>query len=113
VDDILIRAGQASSSVKGPEATLAFRVDPAAPSPFSGTTTVRFQLPSRQRVALRVFDAAGRLVRTIADDMLDGGAHSLSWDGRTEAGTPAPSGIYYATLRAGDREARSKLVLAR
>ena len=113
LDDILIRVGQASSALGGPDATLAFRADPAAPSPFSGATTVRFQLPGRQRVALRVFDAAGRLVRTVSDQTLDGGAHSLSWDGRTEAGEPAPSGIYYAMLRAGGREARSKLVLAR
>jgi len=113
VDDILIRVGQASSAVDGPDAGLAFRAEPAAPSPFSGMTTVRFQLPDRRPVALRVFDAAGRLVRTIADQTLDAGPHALSWDGRTEAGSPAPSGIYYATLRAGASEARSKIVLAR
>jgi hypothetical protein len=113
VDDILIRVGAGSSAVDGPDAVLAFRAEPAAPSPFSGATTVRFQLPDRQRVALRVFDAAGRLVRTIADETLDAGPHALSWDGRTEAGSPAPSGIYYATLRAGASEARSKIVLAR
>lgn len=113
VDDVLIRVGQAGSAVEEPAAGLAFRADPASPSPFSGATTVRFQLPDRQRVALRVFDAAGRLVRTIADETLDAGPHALSWDGRNEAGSPAPSGIYYATLRAGASEARSKIVLAR
>jgi hypothetical protein len=113
IDDIVIRVGQASSAVGGKPEALAFRAEPAAPSPFRGSTTIRFQLPGRQHVALRVFDAAGRLVRTVADGLMDGGAHTLSWDGRTEAGHAAPSGIYYATLRAGENEARSKVVLTR
>ena len=113
IDDILIRVGAASSAVPEPGATLAFRAEPAAPSPFSLATTVRFQIPSRQRVDLRVFDAAGRLVRTVADETLGAGPHALSWDGRTEAGDPAPSGIYYAKLRAGANEANSKVVLTR
>jgi hypothetical protein len=43
-----------------------------------------------------VYDVRGRRVRLLADDVLPRGVHTTVWDGRTDAGTPAASGVYFA-----------------
>ena len=59
--------------------------------------TVRFKLRRTGRVTVVIVDADGHKVATIAPNVL-ARAHSPQhpeWDGRTEAGGPAPDGVYY------------------
>jgi subtilisin family serine protease len=84
---------------------------PAAPNPFTTTTRIAFALPARERVQLRLFNVAGRLVRTLENGELEAGTHVRLWDRRTDAGTLATSGIYFARLVAGSRVLGQKIVL--
>jgi hypothetical protein len=77
------------------------------PNPASGPTRIEFRLSRDARVRLRVFDAAGRLVRTLEEGPLPAGAHQRLWDGRDERRATAASGIYFYELDVdGKREAR-------
>ena len=49
-------------------------------------------------VDLKVFDATGRLVRTVADRNFGPGLHSVVWDGRNNYGAPATTGVYFYML---------------
>ena len=70
----------------------------AVPNPFNPATELRFTLPDgARRVALAVHDARGRLVRRLAVDA-EGGLQRVNWDGRSDAGQAAPSGVYFARL---------------
>lgn len=58
---------------------------------------VRFQVPFDTDVAageLRIFDAAGRRVRTLRA-VQSGGSSTLVWDGRDMNGRMLPGGVYY------------------
>jgi flagellar hook assembly protein FlgD len=69
------------------------------PNPSRGTTTLAFTLPHDDAVSVRIFDAAGRLVRTLAHRARwSAGAHEMAWDGRDEQGRPAAAGTYLARL---------------
>jgi hypothetical protein len=68
------------------------------PNPFNTTTTVSFDLPQCQRVALRVRNVIGRGVRTILDTELSPGTHSVTWDGTDGDGREVASGLYIITL---------------
>jgi hypothetical protein len=72
------------------------------PNPFNPWTRIGFEIPSRQRVALRLIDARGALVRTLVDRQLPAGSHALIWDGMRGDGRPAPSGVYLYELQAGN-----------
>jgi subtilisin family serine protease len=85
---------------------------PASPNPFTTTTRIAFSLARRERVQLKLYNVAGRLVRTLENGELEAGAHMRLWDRRTDAGTTAGSGIYFARLVAGDRMLGQKIVLA-
>lgn len=74
----------------------------AFPNPFRKTTSIIYAVSnsssSDSRVSLRVFDRAGRLVRTLAQGRTAPGHHSLAWDGRNDSGRLVPAGIYFLKL---------------
>jgi endonuclease I len=83
-----------------PAAALALR--PLAPNPFQGKAVIRFELPRRGPVELRVFDVSGRVVRTLLDAAaLEAGPHEASWDGRRDGGDVVAPGLYFCRLQAG------------
>jgi len=47
------------------------------PNPFAGTTEIRFGLPTAQRIALRVYNIQGRLVKTLAEGAYPRGYHTV------------------------------------
>jgi hypothetical protein len=82
----------------------------ANPNPFGPATDLRFSIPARGPVSLRVYDVAGRLVRTLVDEPLDGGAHAIRWDGRTDPGEQAAAGVYFLRLETAEGTAHRKVV---
>ncbi len=72
------------------------------PTPFSGSTTLRFTLPSAGNGELEVYDLAGRRVRRLFQGRMEAGAQSYIWDGRHDDGTKAAPGGYLYRLRIGD-----------
>lgn len=68
----------------------------AAPNPVSTTTSISFTLPRAGHALLAVYDNAGRVVATLADESLDAGTHTRTFDA---AGLPA--GLYLYRLSSG------------
>lgn len=85
----------------------------ARPNPFRESTRIEFSVAHRGRVTVALHDVAGRRIRTLVDEPLEAGPHVRTWDGRTDAGDRAASGIYFIRLRAGGVEERGKIVRLR
>jgi hypothetical protein len=83
------------------------------PNPFNPSTRIRFSLPARTRVLLRVYDVSGRLVRTLVEGVMDEGTKSVVWNGRNNEGRAVNSGVYFYTLQTGEGSITRKLVLLR
>jgi len=132
IDDLRIygralTAAEVRSAMQTPVgvgSTVAVPADPGAPrarvtlsanvpNPFSGGTRIAFALPAPAEVDLRIFDAAGRLVRTLATGPLAAGRHEVEWDGADARGRAAPSGRYLLRLRAGGSERAKPILLIR
>jgi flagellar hook assembly protein FlgD len=60
-----------------------------------GTSTVRLGIAHAGRVAVNVYDVAGRKVRTLADRVFPAGEAKLVWDGTDDAGTKVGRGVYF------------------
>jgi hypothetical protein len=71
------------------------------PNPFNPRTTVEFTLKRDAAASLRVYDAQGRLVRTLLSSYLAAGRHSVPWNGLDDTGRPSASGVYFIRLQAG------------
>jgi hypothetical protein len=83
----------------------------ADPNPFRATTVIEFKAPSAGRVAVRIYDVAGRSVRTLSD-CRGVNPQAVTWDGRDDAGRSLPTGVYFIGLCCRDEMADvEKLVL--
>jgi len=83
------------------------------PNPFSGTTQMRYDLPSTMDVTLEIFSLQGMLIRSWMLSNLQPGSHSLEWDGKDELGMQVPAGIYTCRMKARDFLGSVKMVLIR
>ncbi|MGH7598622.1 MAG: phytase [bacterium] len=89
-----------------------FELKPAYPNPFNSQTTIQFALSERQNVELQIFNSLGQIVRTLSNGVSHAADnHFYEWDGRTDEGLLAPTGIYYVRLNAGPMHATRKLSL--
>ena len=96
-----------------PQVPSALWLGQAAPNPALGAATFHFALPREGTVSLRIYDAAGRLVRELARGVIPAGDHSARWDGRDAAGRELPSGVYLVELAAQGRALHSRFVRIR
>ncbi|MCK5438708.1 MAG: hypothetical protein KAI97_02130, partial [Gemmatimonadetes bacterium] len=56
------------------------------PNPFNPVTTISFMMPSAQHARLAIYDASGKLVRTLVDGVTGYGTHRVEWDGTDNLG---------------------------
>ncbi len=89
------------------------RVFPAVPTPFNSETRLRFELSEAADIKIEVFDAAGRLVRTLASGTQGAGSHSMVWNGQDDHGRSLTPGVYYSRVQAGPHSQSGRVVLSR
>ncbi|MEO6462409.1 MAG: FlgD immunoglobulin-like domain containing protein [Candidatus Eisenbacteria bacterium] len=97
----------------GPSSALSFGTSGGTPNPFAGETRIAYTLAARRDAVVKVFDPAGRLVRTLARGMHEPGTHAVTWDGRNEAGRSMPSGVYLYEVQSGAERAARQVVRLR
>ena len=81
------------------------------PNPFGTETVVSYSLAEAGRVSVSVYDIGGRRVRTLVADHKHAGRHSLTWDGRNDAGLRVSSGIYFCRLQTQDHLSMNKMLI--
>jgi len=62
---------------------------------------------------LRIYDSAGRLVRTLVNGNEPSGTREVSWYGTNDQGQPVSSGVYFYQLTAPSFSETKKMVLLR
>jgi hypothetical protein len=88
----------------------ATKIEMVRPNPFASSTELRFTLAEPGAVELTLHDVTGRRVADLSVAELPAGEHGIEWDGRDADGRALPAGVYFARLRAGDRQSTSKIV---
>lgn len=70
------------------------------PNPFSSTTTIRYWIKEPGRVRLCIYDPAGRLVRTLVDQVQSPSPEGYfsDWDGKSDSNKLLSSGVYFCRL---------------
>jgi hypothetical protein len=83
----------------------------AWPNPFNPTTAVQYSLRQADHVTLQVYDARGRLVRTLVSETLNAGRYSAVWNGRDNNGVEVSSGAYFVRMHTPCYESTQKVVM--
>ena len=75
------------------------------PNPSKGSADIVFSLPKFEQVRLAVYDAQGRLVKTLTEGTRSAGKHQVSVSG-------LESGVYFYRLEAGSTSLTRRMVVA-
>ena len=81
------------------------------PNPFNPATSISYQLPLAGKTYLKIYDITGREVVSLIDGYQYTGSYTVTWDGRSNSGTPVASGVYFYTLESGKFKRTSKMIL--
>ena len=76
------------------------------PNPFNPSTTIRYELPQKGFVTLKVYNLLGQEVATIVNQKPEAGSYQVQFDG-----TGLASGVYFYRVKAGDYVESKKLLL--
>ena len=76
------------------------------PNPFNPVTNLEFGISDLGFVSLKVYDALGKVVRTLINENKPAGYYNIEFDG-----SDLPSGIYFYRLEAGEFSATNRMIL--
>ena len=76
------------------------------PNPFNPTTKIKYQIPKKGFISLKVFDLLGREAATLVNAEKPAGSYEVEFDGSNLS-----SGIYFYKLQAGDYNEIKKMIL--
>jgi glucose/arabinose dehydrogenase len=103
----------ASGADEGAIPGSSLRLGPPHPNPTAGRTELGLALERSSMVTARIFDAAGKPVRTLISSVRAPGGHRLVWNGRDFSGNRVPSGVYFLKVEADGAVATRKISILR
>ncbi|MBK7260182.1 MAG: carbohydrate binding domain-containing protein [Ignavibacteriae bacterium] len=83
-------------------------LDQNYPNPFNPSTTIRYSLPAKASVQLKVFNLLGVEVAELANGEQEAGYHEIRFNAES-----LPSGMYFYRLQAGTTTETRRLLLVR
>jgi hypothetical protein len=85
------------------------------PNPMNPVSTIRYTLGVSGRATLKIFDVAGRVVRTLVDaeQKARSAPYEVAWDGKNDRGEAAASGVFFYQLEAPGYRSAKKIVILR
>jgi hypothetical protein len=90
-----------------------FQLSQNFPNPFNPATEIRFRIPKRSHVSLKIFNTLGREINTLLNGEIQAGSHSARWDGKDQTGYPVSAGIYIYRLETEEANSIRKMTLIR
>jgi len=85
-----------------------------APNPFNATTNISFNLNQSSPVSISIYNIAGQLVNTLADNQsFNEGSNSIQWNGCGESGTRVSPGVYFCRLNANGISQTHRMLLVK
>ena len=83
------------------------------PNPFNTKTLIRFGTPEAGKVALKIYNSTGELVKTLVDGNMSAGFHQVTWDATDNSGNRISNGIYFYRITAGTYTQMNKIILSK
>ena len=90
-----------------------FALLPNYPNPFNPSTNIGFQIADFGFIDLKIYNIAGRLVKTVVHEKREAGVYSVQWDATNNFGEKVASGIYLVALRFERQQLTQKVLLIR
>lgn len=97
IDNLVIQEGVVGIAENNDALPANFSMEQNYPNPFNPSTTIKFAIPSDNKVILKIYDILGREITTLINKQFKAGYHSVVWNAANLA-----SGVYIYRLEAGN-----------
>jgi hypothetical protein len=81
------------------------------PNPFNPETTISYEVKNSGPVTVDIYNILGKKVRTLVNENVTAGTHSVVWNGTDDNHANVSSGVYFYKLTSGDYNATRKMIL--
>jgi len=110
--DIMIRAIVEYQAVEEEaSSTKVLTLNQNYPNPVIKNTNISYTLPSETKVKLEIYDAMGRVVKTLANEVQSSGNKVMKWNKRNATGEIVSSGIYFYRLTTGSKTITKTMIV--
>jgi hypothetical protein len=108
---IAVRPG-ASGPLSGSEEKIkVYAMYQNRPNPFFATTVIKWQIPIESKVSIAVYDATGRIIKTLVNGNFAVGYYNTTWNCTDNNNSKVSAGIYFYEMKASNYSARRKMVV--
>ena len=98
------------TSIMKPEG---FTIIGSSPNPFNPSTTIEYSLTEHGFAALDIFNALGQKIRSLDAGSMNPGRYTATWNGLSDNGDTATSGVYFVRLSMGERSVSHRILLVK
>jgi hypothetical protein len=87
-----------------------------APKPnpiINGLAHISFSLAEPSKVSLKIYDASGRIVKTLVNELMSSGVYYTAWNGKDDNNRAVAEGIYFYSLETPKQKFTKKMVFTR
>jgi hypothetical protein len=82
----------------------------SSPNPFTDETHIEYFAEKAGLQTIEIYDLQGKKIKNLDSDPEGIGKHSVTWDGKDDAGIPVPAGIYLCVVKTGESVLRCKII---
>lgn len=83
------------------------------PNPFNSSTIIKYSLPEKGNVTIKIFDIVGIEVITLINQEQSDGDYYILWNGKDNKGVGVASGVYLYNLIFNDKVITKKMLLTK
>ena len=81
------------------------------PNPFNPSTTISFSNPEESNIEIIVYNNKGQKIKTLVNEVLSAGEHTVMWNGTDNRNASVSSGIYFYKMKAYHYTSVKKMIL--
>ena len=83
------------------------------PNPFNSSTIIKYSIPEKTSVQLKIYDILGKEIKTLVNSKKQSGIYEIQWNGKNAREGDVPSGVYFYQLRTGELLLSRKMTILR
>ena len=81
------------------------------PNPFNPTTTISFEIGESGKTQVEIYNVKGQKIKTLLDETMDIGQHSVIWIGNDDDGKHVSSGMYFYKISVSGEQKVNKMIM--
>jgi hypothetical protein len=81
------------------------------PNPFNPYTTINYTVLNATHVTIEIYNVRGQKIRTLVNETVEQGHHTVVWNGKCDNGTELGSGMYLYVMTAGEYRSVRRMTL--